>query len=108
MKKHLSLALAGLALHGQSHAQSSVTLFGLMDAGISYVSNEGGHSNTKFDDGIFMPNLFGMVGSEDLGAVPRPSFGWSASFLWQMAQPSAADSLREPLMLGSKTIISER
>ncbi|MBN3849743.1 porin [Paraburkholderia sp. Ac-20342] len=66
MKKSICmLALASVAT-GAS-AQSSVNLFGLIDAGVTYVSNEGGSKNFKFDDGIFTPNLFGLQGSEDLG-----------------------------------------
>lgn len=47
--------------------QSNVTLFGSLDAGVSYVGNEGGHASTKFDDGIFTPSVFGFRGSEDIG-----------------------------------------
>lgn len=72
MKKNglLSLILlAGFCTGAQAETTegSSVTMFGLLDAGISYVSNEGGGRNTKFDDGIAVPNLFGFEGREDLG-----------------------------------------
>ena len=62
----LCVLAAGLA-PGHAAAQSSVNITGLIDGGVSYVSNQGGHANTRFDDGIGRPNLLVFVGREDLG-----------------------------------------
>ncbi|WP_062083513.1 porin [Caballeronia udeis] len=48
-------------------AQSSVTLYGRLDAGITYVSNYAGSSAYRFEDGIWYGNRWGFKGVEDLG-----------------------------------------
>lgn len=60
-------AIVMFAACGSANAQNSVTLWGVVDAGVTYVSNEGGHGNVKFDDGIKTPNMWGIRGNEDLG-----------------------------------------
>lgn len=67
-----ALALATLPL--AAHAQSSVTFYGILDAGITYVSNAGGSHQVKFDDGVSYGNRWGLMGTEDLGGG-APMFG---------------------------------
>ncbi|MBB3257430.1 putative porin [Paraburkholderia bannensis] len=72
--KKIAAALAGAICAGPALAQSSVTLYGIMDTGITYVSNQGGHSNVKMDDGVNGPNLWGITGTEDLGGGSKAFF----------------------------------
>jgi len=67
MKKNLPVALLGAVLATPVFAQSGVTLYGLLDAGVSRVSNQNGGSLTKLDDGVYTPSLLGFRGNEDLG-----------------------------------------
>lgn len=48
-------------------AQSSVTLYGLIDAGITYVNNTPSGKVVQAQDGAISPSRWGMKGSEDLG-----------------------------------------
>ncbi|MDR5747865.1 porin [Caballeronia sp. LZ029] len=59
-------------------AQSSVSLYGVLDAGITYtsnISNASGHGRAiQFQDGIFQPTQWGMTGAEDLGGGVKAIF----------------------------------
>jgi general bacterial porin, GBP family len=67
------VALAGAAagiltvFPGIVHAQSSVTLYGLIDAGIAYTNNQRGASNVQATSGKLSGSRWGIKGVEDLG-----------------------------------------
>lgn len=49
----VSLAAAALAIvPAAARAQSSVTLYGILDAGVTYVGNSGGARLAEFGDGV--------------------------------------------------------
>lgn len=48
-------------------AQSKVTLYGLMDTGLSYTSDKGGSSSTEVSSSNLLTSRFGFQGVEDLG-----------------------------------------
>ncbi|WP_186137434.1 porin [Burkholderia gladioli] len=63
-----------------AHAQSAVTLYGMLDVGITALSNDGGHRTAVMDSGVLVPNLFGLKGSEDLGGGTRAVFQLEGQF----------------------------
>jgi len=74
MKKSL-LALAALgAFASAAHAQSSVTLYGIIDAGLTYVNNVQGNSLWAMQSGILQGSRWGLKGSEDLGGGLKTVF----------------------------------
>ncbi|MGW8419684.1 MULTISPECIES: porin [Comamonas] len=75
MKKSL-IALAVLAASGAAMAQSSVTLFGVVDTGVSYVkgNGNGGTSNYGLHNGSNASSRLGVRGVEDLGGGLKAGF----------------------------------
>lgn len=79
MKKHyaaFALAVGGIAV---AHAQSSVTLYGVIDSAISYQTHTdpAGSSTVSLqsdNEGFLSGSRFGLTGKEDLGN------GWHAGF----------------------------
>ncbi|MEW6341219.1 MAG: porin [Paraburkholderia sp.] len=67
MKKTLIIAGIMGAFAINAHAQSSVTLYGTLDAGLVYSNNQGGHNNWQQGSGTVSDTYFGLRGSEDLG-----------------------------------------
>ncbi|NIF80461.1 porin [Paraburkholderia sp. Cy-641] len=64
---------------GYAHAQSSVTLYGIVGGGVRYASGLTGGSVVKFTNGI-VTSRFGMVGEEDLGGGLKAFFRLENSF----------------------------
>ncbi|GAB6851073.1 porin [Paraburkholderia kururiensis] len=72
---------AGFALAaGPALAQSSVTLYGVADDAITYVSNQKGHSNWYLRQGNLYASKFGFKGVEDLGGGTSAIFDLQAGF----------------------------
>ena len=72
-KKHL-IALGASVLCTAASAQSSVTLFGVVDAGIGHVSSTGSKGATGVITGGNSTSRLGFRGTEDLGAGLKASF----------------------------------
>jgi predicted porin len=76
MKKILGISavmsLSGFS--GVAHAQSSVTLYGLLDDGFVFNSNSKGGRQYELGSGNLQGDRWGMIGSEDLGGGMKAIF----------------------------------
>ena len=69
------------AFGGLAQAQSSITLYGIVDAGVeSFTNQDNNSSRTRFSgNGGELPNLWGLKGSEDLGGGTKAIFNLEGS-----------------------------
>ncbi|SAL00186.1 outer membrane protein (porin)-like protein [Caballeronia arationis] len=79
MKKQLVLPTLSIGTIFSAHAQSSVTLYGVVDAALSYQTNTNPAGKSTFalqqgNEGFLSGSRFGFLGKEDLGN------GWHAGF----------------------------
>ncbi|MBN3803631.1 porin [Paraburkholderia sp. Ac-20336] len=90
MKKTLVTSALGLVALG-AHAQSSVTLYGIVDTGLGWQNSSttlssgakpspGGRSQVKMINGIWAGSRFGLKGSEDLGGGTKAIFQLEEGF----------------------------
>ncbi|MGZ5907866.1 MAG: porin, partial [Reyranella sp.] len=91
MKKTL-IALAVLAAAGTASAQSSVTLFGIVDATLQRVSNSGGGTVTRLHNSGESSSRLGFRGTEDLGGGMSASFWLEAGLANDDGQGAATNS----------------
>jgi len=73
-KKNLVAAAALLALVGAAQAQSSVKLYGYLEADFGSYKPVGGKSVTKVQSGDMMTSFIGFSGVEDLGGGLKAEF----------------------------------
>ncbi|TKC92520.1 porin [Trinickia terrae] len=74
MKKHvISLAVLS-AFAAPVFAQSSVTLYGVIDEGLNYTNNVGGSHVWELQSGFAQGSRWGLKGSEDLGGGLKAVF----------------------------------
>ena len=83
----LIASAVSLLLSGAAHAQSSVTLYGIVDGGLLYTSKTlnpatGGNGGKQFSfmDGGSAPTQFGLTGTEDLGGGMKAEFKLESGF----------------------------
>jgi predicted porin len=67
MRKQFAVAVPIFCSAMVCHAQSSVTLYGTLDTGITYTNNQGGGATWQENSGSRGASKWGLRGTEDLG-----------------------------------------
>jgi predicted porin len=83
VKRLITLAALAAATCGMAHAQSNVTIYGLLDASVEHISNVGADgSGLTRSPGLTgsVPSRLGFRGTEDLGGGLRAVFTLESGF----------------------------
>jgi predicted porin len=72
--------LLGLIATTTVHAQSAVTLFGVIDEGLTYTTNAGGKNQWSMAGGVLQGSRWGLRGTEDLGGGLKAIFLLESGF----------------------------
>ncbi|HEY1608713.1 MAG TPA: porin [Paraburkholderia sp.] len=93
MNKKIIVAAALSAVAATAHAQSSVTLYGMIDSGIVYTNNQGGGSAWQVQSSMLSSELWGLKGSEDLGGNLHAIFRLENGFNLQNGKTTYAGTM---------------
>jgi predicted porin len=76
LRKSVLAVGALLTIAGAAHAQSNVSMYGSLETGLRYATNQNaaGGNQVQMADGALNPSLFGFTGKEDLGNGMAASF----------------------------------
>jgi predicted porin len=81
------ITVAAVAAAASAHAQTSVTLYGIVDNSLTYQnssttlgSTQGGRSNVRMTSGVWAGSRFGLKGAEDLGGGSKAIFQLESGF----------------------------
>ncbi|SDI96935.1 Outer membrane protein (porin) [Paraburkholderia steynii] len=74
MKKQVIALAATAAFTAPVFAQSSVTLYGVIDEGVNYTNSVNGHSVVELQSGYAQGSRWGLKGAEDLGGGNKAIF----------------------------------
>jgi predicted porin len=82
MSARHAIGLAALlgAIGGAAQAQSSVTLYGVIDQYLNYMRSSSGATVKSLEDGAYLRSRFGFRGAEDLGGGYFAKFQIEGSF----------------------------
>ena len=89
----VAAAVIGVGAVSGAWAQSSVTLYGSMDAGVAYVNNVGGHAKWAMIQGNTQPDRWGLKGKEDLGDGLSAIFQLENGFYTNNGQFATANTI---------------
>ncbi|KFX30622.1 porin [Ralstonia solanacearum] len=95
MKKSAILVAVGALFAGSAYAQSSVTLYGIVDTSIHYITNanSAGNSLTQMESGAVSNSRWGLKGSEDLGGGNKALFVLESGFNSATGRMSSSGTL---------------
>ncbi len=92
-------AIAAFSATGIANAQSSVTLYGIADTAVQYISNVGGHA--LFQEGnTHAPDIYGLRGTENLGGGLQAIFDLQGEYLL-----NSGESLVPGTLFNRKSIV---
>jgi predicted porin len=75
------MAFGLMAIAGAAQAQSSVTLFGVLDQGVNFTSNAGGSRAWQTSGVDLVTSRWGLKGTEDLGGGLKAIFDIESGFM---------------------------
>jgi len=77
----VATAVMGLLSASAAMAQSSVTLYGIVDAAVTHTTKQVGGSRTGIDAGQLATSRWGMRGTEDLGGGFKANFALESTLI---------------------------